>query len=104
MKECSVEGLGQVVRGTHLDAADHAGHLVHGRNHDHGQVAQPVVPFDLLEHLVAVHLGHEDVKQDQIEGIMIVRAQQVQRLAAVLGCGDPVPLFLHGAGQQAAVD
>src|SRR5205085_6139259 len=48
-----------------------------------------------------VELGHQDVEQDQVEGLP---AQQLERLAAVLGEDDPVAFVLETAGEQEPVD
>ena len=49
------------------------------------------VVLQIRQDLVAVELGHQDVEQDQVEGLL---AQQLERLAAVLGEDDPVALVL----------
>ena len=45
-----------------------------------GMCRRRVVGLQALEHLVAVHLGHHDVEQDQIER---PARDQLERLAAV---------------------
>src|SRR6476646_9820319 len=55
-EHCGVEGLGQVVGGADLDAADDAVELVHGRDHDHRQVTEAIVGLDPRQLLVAVQL------------------------------------------------
>ena len=52
------------------------------RDHDDRQMPQLGVGLQVLEHLVPVHLGHHDVEQHQVEWL---RAQQLQRLAPVIG-------------------
>ena len=56
--------------------------------------------LQLREHLVAVELRHQDVEQQQVEALP---AQQVERLAAVLGEDDRVPLLLQTAAEQEPV-
>ena len=75
-----VERLRQVILGAELDAADDAFDLVDRRNHDDGDVAQPRVGAQALEHVVAGKAGHHDVEQDQIGR---VRRRELERLGAV---------------------
>src|SRR5262249_8701781 len=82
-----VERPRQVVIGTHLDAADDTVHLVQGRDHDHRQMAKFRVGLELLQDLQAVGFRHDDVEQDQVEGL---GAEQLQGLPAVLGDRDSV--------------
>ena len=100
-QENRVEGLRQVVRRTQLDAADDALQLVHGRDHDHGDRAEPFVGLERLQHLVAVELRHHDVQENQIERS---RPQELQRLAAVPRSADiRVPLATEALGQGVEV-
>src|SRR6476646_220172 len=56
--------------------------------------------LQLREHFVAVELGHEHVEEEQVEPLL---SQQVERLAAVLGEDDRVPLVLETAREQEPV-
>ncbi len=70
LEQHRIEGLGQVVLGAELDAAEHAVELVEGRDHDHRQVAKRGVGLDLPEHAIAVELRHHDVEQDEIDRLL----------------------------------
>ena len=67
LQEHRVERLGQVVVGAELDAAHHAVDVVERRDHDHRNVAQPGIVLEAAQHREAVHLGHHDVEQDQVD-------------------------------------
>jgi hypothetical protein len=80
-----IEGFGQVVLSTQLDAADDAIDLIDSGNHDDGDVPQAVIRLHCRQHLVAVYVRHHDVEQHEIERS---RIEQLQGLPAVGGGGD----------------
>ena len=96
-----VERLRQVVVRADLDAADDALELVDGRDHDHRQVLQLGIGLEPLEHGDAVELWHDDVEQDDVRRLL---AAALQRLAAVRGRLDPMPLLLEQADEQLAIE
>src|SRR6266511_1003281 len=96
-----VERLGQVVGRAELDAAHHALDVLERRDHDHRNVAKLLVALDPRQSLVAVQLRHQDVEQDDVEGL---GAKRLQRPAAVLDGGDAVALPLEVVRQDHAVD
>src|SRR6266545_3734783 len=100
-QEHGVERLGQVVGRAELDAAHHALDVLERRDHDHRNVAQLLVALDPRQSLVAVQLRHQDVEQDDVEGL---GAKRLQRPAAVLDGGDAVALPLEVVRQDHAVD
>jgi hypothetical protein len=57
-----VERLGQVVVGPELDAAHDALQVGHGRDHDHRDVAQPLVGLDPGQRLDAAQDRHHHVE------------------------------------------
>ncbi len=65
-----------------FDAGDDTFHLIQSGNHNHRDVAQRRILLHPLQHLIAVHLGHKNIQQNQIEGH---GAQHLQRLATVFG-------------------
>src|SRR5262249_31867767 len=87
-----IERLGQIVLGTQLNAADNAVDLVDSGNHDDRDVPQALVRLHCRQHLVAVHLRHHDVEQDEIERFGV---EQVQSVPAV-GSGGDVQIALAG--------
>ena len=56
-----------------------------------------VVGFEVFAHLVAVHLRHIDVQQDQVRGIALRRQQ---RQLAAGDRADLIPAVLEHAGQH----
>ena len=55
----------------------------------------------MLQHLVAVHVRHHDVEQNQVE---LLRAQQLQRLPAVVGRREVrIALALQPARERVAI-
>ena len=52
---------------------------------------------DALEHLIAVHLGHQDVEQHDVDGLA---DQRLERLAPVLRGHDAVAVALEAAPEQ----
>ena len=100
LQQYRVQRLEEVVLGAHLDAAGDAVHLFHRRHHHDREVAEARVRGQGLQHLVAVHLGHLDVEQDQIDRAL---AQDTQGLDPVLGERDRVPQLLERAPEEQPV-
>ena len=69
-QEHEVERLRQVVLGARLDAADHRLGLAQARDHDHRDAVEPLVGLQPLEHLEAVHVGHQQVEEDEVEFLL----------------------------------
>ena len=61
------ERLGDEVGGAQAQRADGGLFRRHGRDHEHRQVLEAGIGLDPLQQLQAVHLGHHDVEQQQIE-------------------------------------
>ena len=61
------EGLRDVVVGAHLQAADLVHFGVTGAEHDHGHVGEFA---DLLADLEAVHIGQDDVEEDEVRLVL----------------------------------
>jgi hypothetical protein len=100
LQQHRVERLGQVVLRPELDAPDGAARLVIRGQDDDRHAAERLVPLERLEDLVAVHLGHHDVQQDQVEG---PGPDPVQRLDPALGGVHRVAEPLQPPRQQVAV-
>jgi hypothetical protein len=63
-----LEILGQKILCPQLDGLDHAVHfLVQRRDDDDRQVAGTGGGLEGLQHLEAIHLGHHDIEQHQVE-------------------------------------
>ncbi len=73
-----LEGLHQIVRGAGLHGLHDDVRLAQGREHEDGHVLG-YLP-DLVEGLQTVHVGHEDVEDDQ--GVLLTRPQLAQRILA----------------------
>src|SRR6266498_5777338 len=101
VQEDRMEGLGEVILGAHLDAADNAVDLVDRRDHDHRHVPKRGITLQSLEYRAAVELGHDDVKQDNVERIL---PQNVERLPAVRRRADTVALLLEAMNQEHPVE
>jgi len=63
-----IEGFEQIIDGAEFDATGHAVHLGEGRDHDHGEIAQPRLILQPGEHLKAVDFRHHHVEEDEVEG------------------------------------
>ena len=100
LEDGRVERLRQVVGRAHLDAADDAVQLVDGRDHDDRQVAGGVGGLDPAEGLVAVHLGHLEVQQDDVDARGVLRLQEVHGQPAVLGLDHLVTLCLQARARM----
>jgi hypothetical protein len=83
LEDGRIDGLGQVVGGTHLDAAHDAVELVDAGDHDDRQVPQRRVVAERREHRIAVHLGHDDVEEDHVDRGSARVAQPLERLDSV---------------------
>jgi len=62
-----LERLGEIIRGTHLDALRDARDLVRCGEHDGWKVTQRVVGLCRGENFEAVHLGHLDIEKHEVE-------------------------------------
>jgi hypothetical protein len=96
------DGLGDVVGGAGLEALlAVALHRLGGQGDDR-EVGEARVLADLAGGLVAVHLGHHDVHQDDVD--VRVLAEGLDALAAVLGVDDrhAVPLEHTRDGENVA--
>ena len=96
-----VERLGQVVRRSPLNAADHAVHLIQAGDDDDRDRPQLRIRLHPLQHRVAVHLRHHHVQQHQVERRL---GHALQRLHAVLRLRDGVPKLRDVLRQHVAVD
>ena len=74
-----VERLRQIVLCAALDAPDHAVGLLQAGDHDHRDVVQPLIGFEAFQHLETVQLGHQEIKQDEVE---LLDRENLQRPAA----------------------
>ena len=63
-----VDGLRQVVRRAHLDAAHHAVQFIDAGDDDDGQIEQRRIGLERRERFVAIHLRHDDVEEDDVDG------------------------------------
>ena len=61
-----VDRLGDVVDGTFLDAPLLIVRIIEGGNEYHRNIAGIVIATQDTEHLMAIHIGHHDVEQDEI--------------------------------------
>ena len=95
-----LERLGDVIH----PAGGERLHLVQllgeGADEDDRDPLERVVGLEVFAHLVAVHLRHVDVQQDQVRGVAPGRQQR--QLAAGDGA-DLVPAVLEHAGQHLEV-
>ena len=96
-KDLALEGLGNVVVGARFQPPDDVFVFAPGRDQEHGDRPQPLVLFQLAQHLEAVHAGHHHVQENGVDGF---RRGQAQRLLAAGGREDLVLLVLHDLGQQ----
>ena len=71
------ERLGDEVRGAQAQRPDGRPFDVLDRgDHQHRQVAEPLVGLDLLEQLQAVDLRHHDVQEQQVRALLLELAEQ----------------------------
>jgi hypothetical protein len=94
-----VEGLGHEVVGAGLDGQDPL-LVAAGGDHDHGQERGGRVLAQPAADLVAVHLRHDDVEQDQVRAAL---GGQGQRLRARPGAEHPVAAGAEHGVEQADV-
>ena len=71
--------------------------LGEGADEDDGNPLEIVVGLEVLAHLVAVHLRHIDVQQDQVRRIL---PRRQQRQLAARDRADLIPAILEHAGQH----
>ena len=96
-----LNGFEQIIDRAELDAAHHAVHLVERRDHDDREIAQPGLILQPGEHLIAVHLRHLHVEQDEVEGFAL---EPRDRLLAVLrGFDIAVTLEIEVERQRVAI-
>ena len=93
-------GLGQVVVGARLDAANDGRSLIEGRDHDHRQSLEAGITFHVGQHLIAVEARHHEVEQDQVE---IPAGQHVQGLFAAFRHRHLVTVGEQSPAQEVAV-
>ena len=60
-----MERLGDVVDAADLEPPRFLAGIVHVGNEDHGDVAQPGIPFDMLADGIAVHIRHHHIQHNQ---------------------------------------
>src|SRR3984893_5332327 len=96
-KQRRIERLAEVILSAELDAADDALDFVEGRDHYYGNVAQRRRGLHLFEDLIAVHIGHHDVQQDEMERLCL---QLVQGLSPVLRHCEVLVAFTVEAARQ----
>ena len=101
-----IERFGEVVLGAEFDAGDDRVHLVDAGDDDEGDRLEPVVAGAMREQAVAVHLGHLDVGQDDVD---FVGLQGGDRLETVAGLDHLVAERAdrhrqHGPVQRIVVD
>lgn len=82
-----MERLGDVVDAADLEPPRFLAGIVHVGNEDHGDVAQPGIPFDMLADGIAVHIRHHDVEQYQIRDLF---AHVFQCFCPAFGDAEPV--------------
>ncbi len=79
----SVEGLLDVVRDAALEGADLEVDIGAGAEEDHGNLAQAGDLLDPHAGLEAVHPGHDDVEEDQVERFGGRSGQHLERPNAI---------------------
>ena len=87
-----------------LDAADDAVELVDAGDDDDRHVAEGLVRLERREGLVAVHVGHDDVEQDDVDRLRSPGREDRERRPAVTGLERPWPDPAEQPGQQPAVE
>src|SRR6516162_7745525 len=85
LQQHRIEGLGQIVGGSKLDATNDTVDVLDGRDHHHRYIAQRGIGAQLLEHTIAVELRHHDVEEDEIDRSL---THLFERLAPILGGHD----------------
>ncbi len=93
----ALEGLEQVVVGAAAHGVDGHADVVDGGDHDHGKVG--LLAADAVEEEDAVAVLHDDVGEDQVEGVV---HRGVRRLAAAEGELDVISLALEGGTDHGA--
>ena len=95
-----LERLGDVIHPADGERLHLVQVLVEGADEDDGDPPEVFIGLQVLAHLIAVHLRHVDVQQDQVRGILPGRQQR--QFAARDGSG-LVPAILEHAGQDLEV-
>ena len=96
-----IERLRKVVVRADLDTTDDAVDLVDRRDHDHRDVVSIGHLLEPPEYRHTVEPRHHDVEQDHIGRLL---REQLQRLGAILGGADVVPILLEQANEQLAAN
>ena len=89
------KGLGEVVVGAGVEAADEVGDGVLGSEHEQGR--GDVLGAQALGDLVAVERGHHDVEDDDIEFVV---AGEFEAFVAIARADDRVALFRESFAKQ----
>ncbi len=95
-----IERLGEIILRSHLYTPDDAFELRQSGYHNDGNVTPSLVGLHTLEDLVAVHLRHHDVEENEI---YVVFAEQFQGLSAILCRDRDVAATLQEPHQQITV-
>src|SRR5262252_10276366 len=95
-----VDRLEDVVLGPLADSPDLVGLLVLAGAQDHGDVLRLLVAGDDAGRLVPVHLGHDDVHQDQVR---LLRLRLGDRLLSARGEAAAVAVPREHVGKRGAV-
>src|SRR6266487_3796893 len=95
-----IERLRQVVFRAHLDAPDDALDVLKCGDHDDRRVPELRLTPDALQHLIAVHAGHQHIQQHAVEQPIPQRFERFQPVR-YRPYGMAVPL--EAAGQEQAV-
>ncbi len=90
------ERLGDEVGGAEAERANRGLFGRHGGDHENRQILETGIGLDPLQQLEAVHLGHHDVEQKQIE---LFRGQVLEEVLAARGGEHVVAVFLEDPGQ-----
>ena len=90
-----LEGLGDVIHPAHGEGVDLVGGGIQRADEDDRDVARLRLGFELLAHLVAGHLGHQDIQQDQVWRAGVDR---LQGAPAVIGNADVIAAVFQYLG------
>src|SRR5215813_12092504 len=75
-----IERLGQIIGRAEFDATDDALDVLNRRDHQDWNIAQFGVGAHLLQHFIAVDVGHHDIEENKVHRL---RAHLLQRFAPV---------------------
>ncbi len=92
-----MKGLGDVVHAPDGKGFDLVLGGIQGTDKNNRYVAGLGIPFQVFAHLVAIHLRHPDVEQNQVGGLRL-RSRHSQR--AVGHRPDSIPLLGQHLGKQ----